>query len=107
MPPSALAGSSSEGPGVPPDPLAVFGEGRVFLVRERPVGFEDAEVLVEFRPRLRRGERHGDRRVLEDEPVPVRGPGDREPGRVVGRRTKQGSPAEGGVGDDRQPEAAA
>ena len=30
-----------------------------------------------------------DRRVLEDEPIPVRGPGGRESGRVVGRAEHQ------------------
>src|SRR4051794_9258708 len=71
----SLTMSSLESPGVTSNPLSVFGEGGVRLLRERPLGFEDAEVLLEFRPRLRRGERHGDRRVLKNEPVPVRGPG--------------------------------
>src|SRR4051794_21767942 len=49
-----------ETPGVPPDPLPVFREGRVRPLRERPLGFQDAEVFLEFLPRLWRGERHGD-----------------------------------------------
>jgi len=91
-------------PDVTPDPLTVFGESCVGLIRERIFCFEDAEVLLEFRSRLWRGERHGDRRLLEDEPVPVRGSGDRERGRVVRRRTQESSPPGSGVGDDRQPE---
>src|SRR5438445_708005 len=90
---------------MPPDSLSMFREGGVRLLREWALGPEDEEVLLELRPRLRRGERHGDRRVLEDEPVPVRRPWDREPGRVVVRRAQQRSPPEGCVGDDRQPEA--
>jgi hypothetical protein len=61
---------------VPPDSFTVFGEGCIGLIRERTCCFEDAEVLLEFRSSLGRGERHGDCRLLEDEPVPVRGSGD-------------------------------
>ena len=89
---------------MPPDPLTVFSQGSVRLIRERPFIFENPEVLIEFRSRLWRGERHGDRRLLEDEPVPVRGSGDRERGWVVRRRTQESPPPESGVGDDRQPE---
>src|SRR5947209_6475681 len=89
---------------MPPDAFTAFGEGGVFLVRERPTGIEDAKILVEFCPRLWGAERHGDCRMLEDEAVPGRGSGGGKTGRVLGRGTKQRSPPKGSVGDDRQPE---
>ena len=47
--------ASLEAPSVQPNAFTVFGEDYVFLVRERPVCFEEAEVFVEFRPSLWRG----------------------------------------------------
>ena len=88
---------------MPPNSLAVCREGRVFLALERPPCSEDAEVFVQFFPRLRGTDRDGNGGMLEDELVPRRRAGNRESGCVVRRRTQKSSPAQRRVSDDRQP----
>jgi hypothetical protein len=78
---------SVKAPCVPSDSLGVLSEDGVFLAGERPTGFEDAKILVEFRMCLRGKEHHGYSRLLEDKPVPNRGPGNQKPGWVVWGRT--------------------
>jgi hypothetical protein len=78
---------SVKAPCVPPDSLGVLSQDRVFLAGERPTGFEDTKILVEFRMCLRGREHHRYSRLLEDKPVLNRGSRDQEPGWVVWRRT--------------------
>ena len=65
------------------------GEGRVFLAGERAKGFEHAKILFEFGACLRCGERYGDGRLLQHEPIPSRRRRNRKATRIVGRRTKK------------------
>ena len=91
--------NSPEPSGVSPDAFAVLGQGGVVFVAEGTGCLEDLKVFVEFGPCLGRGEGDGHGGVLEDELIPGRGAGDREPGRVVGGRPQEHPPAKGGVRD--------